>query len=111
MGGGGQSCGPLLLQEYDIEAITNNFNEVMTEVTTDIVGFSGPKPQPWTIDDIVNMCDTRRLLKPQRKNNIGKTEYGKVNKQLKEGMKHADRSGVSRGVFWLLGNPPGHDFV
>ena len=63
---GGTFCS-LLLLEGDVEAITNNFNEVMTEVATDILGFSRAKTQPWATEDILNMCDTRRLLKPQRK--------------------------------------------
>ncbi len=53
--------GPLLLLEGDADVL-NNFNEVMTEVATDILGFSRPKTQPWATDDILNMCDTRRLL-------------------------------------------------
>ena len=52
----GGKFGSLLL-EGDVEAITNNFNEV----ATDIRGFSRPKTQPWTTDDILNMFDTRRL--------------------------------------------------
>ena len=32
----------------------------------------------------LNMCDTRRLLKPQRKTPRGKIEYRKVNKQIRE---------------------------
>ena len=64
--------GPLLLLEGDAEAITNNFNEVMTEVATDILVFSRHKTQPLVIDDILNICDTRRLLKPQRKTPRGK---------------------------------------
>ena len=59
--------GPLLVLEGDVEAITNNFNEVMTEVATAILGFSRPNTQPWATDHILNMCDTRRLLKPNRK--------------------------------------------
>ena len=39
----GGKFGPLLLLEGDAEAITNNYNEVMTEVATDILGFSRPK--------------------------------------------------------------------
>ena len=83
----GGKFGPLLLLEGDVEAITNNFNEVMTEVATDILGFSRPKTQPWVTDDI--LCDTRRLLKPERKTSSGKIEYRKVNKQIKKGMKEA----------------------
>ena len=37
----------------------------------------------------MNMCDTRRLLKPHRKTPRGKIEYRKVNKQIKKGMKEA----------------------
>ena len=74
------------------EAIANNFNEVMTEVATDIIGFSRHKTQPWATDDTLNMCDTRRLLKSQRKTPIGKIEYTKVNKQIKKGMKEAKQT-------------------
>ena len=70
----GGKFGPLLLLEGDVEAITNNFNEVMIEVATDILGFSRPETQPRATDDILNMCDTRRLLKPQRKTSRGKIE-------------------------------------
>ena len=41
----GGKFGPLLLLEGDVEAITNNFNEMMTEVATDILGFRRPKTQ------------------------------------------------------------------
>ena len=68
----GVKFGPLLLLERDVEASTINFNEVMTEVATDIIGFSRAKTQPWTTDDILNMCDTRILLKPQRETPAGK---------------------------------------
>ena len=61
----------------------------MTKVATNILGFSRPKTQSWAIDDILNMCDTRTLLKPQRKTPIGKIQYRKVNKQIKKGMKEA----------------------
>ena len=90
----GGKFGPLLLLECDAEAITNNFNEVMTEVATDILGFSRPKTQPWATDDILNMCDTRRLLKPQRKTPRGKIEYRKVNKQINKGMKEAKQKWI-----------------
>ena len=44
----GGKFGPLLrMLEGGVETITNNFNEVMTEVATDIIGFSRPKTQPW----------------------------------------------------------------
>ena len=85
----GGTFGPLLLLEGDAEAIANNFNEVMTEVATDTLDFSCPKTQAWATDDILNMCDTRRLLKPQRKTPRGKIEYRKVNKHIKKGMKEA----------------------
>ena len=85
--------GPLLLLEGDADVL-NNFNEVMTEVATDILGFSRPKTQPWASDDILNMCDTRRLLKPQRKTPRGKIEYRKVNKQIKKGMKEAKQKWI-----------------
>ena len=66
----------------------------MTEVATDILGFSRPKTQPWATDDILNMCDTRRLLKPQRKTPRWKIEYRKVNKQIKKGMKKAKQKWI-----------------
>ena len=92
----GGKFGPLLLLllEGDVEAITNSFSEVMTEVATDILDFSRPKTQPWATDDILNMCDTRRLLKPQRKTIGGNIEYRKVNKQVKKGMKEAKQKRI-----------------
>ena len=90
----GGKFGPLLLLEGDVEAITNNFNEVMTEVATDILGFRRPKTKPWVTDNILNMCDTRRLLKPERKTSSGKIEYRKVNKQIKKGMKEAKQKWI-----------------
>ena len=61
----GGKFGPLPLLEGDVEAITNNFNEVMTEMATDTLGFGRPKTHPWATDDTLNMCDTYRPLKPQ----------------------------------------------
>ena len=90
----GVKFGPLLLLERGVEAITNNFNEVMTEVATDILGFSRPKTQPWATDDILNMCDTRRLLKPQRETPAGKIEYRQVNKQIKKEVKEAKQKWI-----------------
>ena len=91
---GGKFGPPVILLECDAEAINNNFNEVMTEVATDILGSSRHKTQPWATDDILNMCDTRRLLKPQRKTPIGKIEHRKVNKQIKKGMKEATQKWI-----------------
>ena len=91
----GGKFGLLLLIEGDVEAITNNFNEVMTEVATDILGFSRPTTQPWATDDTLNMCDTRRLQKPHRKTSRGKIEYRKkVNKQIKKGMEEAKQKWI-----------------
>ena len=90
----GGKFGPLPLIEGDVEAITNNFNDVMTEVASDLIGFSRPKTQPWATDDILNLCDTRRLLKPQRKTPTGKIEYRKVNKHIKKGMKEAKQKWI-----------------
>ena len=50
----GGKLGPLLMLQGDAEALTNNFNEVMTEVATDILGFSRPKTQSWATDVILN---------------------------------------------------------
>ena len=67
----------------------------MTEVATDILGISRPKTQPWATDDILNMCDTRRLHKPHRKRPRGEIEYRKVtNKQIKKGMKEAKQKWI-----------------
>ena len=64
------------------------------EVATGILGFSRPKTQPSATDDILNMCDTRRLLKTERKTPRRQVEYRKLNKQIKEGMKEAKQKWV-----------------
>ncbi len=94
----GGKFGPLLLLEGDAETITNNFNEVMTEVATDNLGFSRPKPHTWTTDDILNRFDTRILLKPQNKTPREKVEHRKVNKQIKKRMKRPNRNGSMTSV-------------
>ena len=71
-----------------------NLNEVVTGVATDILGFIRPKTQPWATDDILNMCDTRRLRKPQRKTPRGNIEYRKVNKQIKKEKKEAKQKWI-----------------
>jgi len=56
----------LTLLDNDINDLTNNFNEAVRETAEEVLGRQRNKHQPWTTNDILDLCDTRRALKPTR---------------------------------------------
>ena len=56
------------------------------------MGFSRKKNKPWIADYILELCDTRRKLKPQK--NERRREYNLLNKNIENGMREAKQTWI-----------------
>ena len=85
----GGKFGPLLIYDESSELETNveTFEKATIETATDILGKRITKKKAWVSNDILKLCDKRRELKAKKKNcSVAKSEYSKVNKQVKKEM-------------------------
>ena len=86
----------LLTLEEEAEEMTSKFNTVMTETAGDILGKHRQKKQPWTTDEILEMCDTRRVLKEKKHTTTGEEAYRDINNKIKQGMRDAREDWIQR---------------
>ena len=69
----------------DIESIQDKFNTAITETSEEVLGRERQKKQKWMDNNILDLCDKRRNLKPLRhENDESKEKYRQVNKEIKE---------------------------
>ncbi|KAK3871096.1 hypothetical protein Pcinc_023742 [Petrolisthes cinctipes] len=87
---------PLLQLDEDLEAITNNFNSVMTETANEVLGKSQRKSKPWVTDFILELCDKRRNQKKKKNTPEGRAEYRKTNKDIRREMKYAKQRWITK---------------
>ena len=60
------------------ERLTANFNSVMIETATNILGFQRWKKKPWVTDEILDLCDSRKALKRSINTVDGAAEYKQI---------------------------------
>ena len=48
-------------------AIYKKFEKIITSSASEIIGKYRSKKQPWMTDDILDLCDERRILKSKKK--------------------------------------------
>ena len=77
----------LTLLDNDINDLTINFNEAVRATADEVLGRQRRKHQPWTNNDILDLCDKRRELKPSKFSNS--KEYRRANKLVRESMQKA----------------------
>ena len=81
------------------ERLTANFNSVMVETATNILGFQRRKKKPWVTDEILDLCDSRKALKRSINTVDGAAEYKAVNKSIRRGMIKAKEDWISHQCF------------
>ena len=80
----------ILGEEEDLDQMTNAFSTAITDTATEILGRHRSKKKPWVTNDILDMCDERRSLKPEKnKSQEGAAKYREANKKVKNAMKDA----------------------
>ena len=78
------------------EAMTTNFNSVITEAASKTLGKHRRKTQPWITEDILDMCDSRKELKRNKHTTNGSKAYRVVNKKIRSSMKKAKEDWIER---------------
>ena len=86
----------LSLLDGDIDALTNNFNETVLKTAEEVIGRQRKKHQPWTSNEILDLCDKRRALK-NTKNSSPKEakEYRDTNILVRKKMKEAKEQWIN----------------
>ena len=69
-----------------------NFNTVVTETASEILGKHRQKKKPWITAEILDLCDKRRELRKKRFEPEGSEKYKEVNKNIKRCMKKAKKN-------------------
>ena len=87
-------------ENENIERTITALNRIIHQVATDKLGFSRKKNKPWITDDILELCDERRKLKPQK--NERRREYNLLNKNIKNGMRKRSKYGYTNNVKVLI---------
>ena len=68
----------------DIQNVQENFNAAIIETSEEILGRERVKKQKWMNDDILDLCDKRRAMKPIRnENDANRKEYREINNEIK----------------------------
>ena len=92
---GGRFAALNFLQE-DLNSLTETFSETIQETALEILGKERKKNQPWVTSDILDLCDKRRELKPEKNKNPEKAqEYRTVNKSIRKKMTEAKENWMS----------------
>ena len=80
----------ILDSDMDLQTLTDTFNAAVTDTGNEILGKHRPVKKPWVTAEILDLCDKRRELKKNNKNDAeGTTQYRTVNRQTKKSMKKA----------------------
>ena len=80
----------------DIDSVTDKFNNAIQETASEILGKERKKIKPWVTDEILDLCDKRRDLKPQRHiNEENRKAYNDANKKVRKETKKAEEK-------WLI---------
>ena len=81
--------------DSDTNTIANEFSKIMTTTAEEVLGKHRKKKQPWVTNEILDLCDRRRELKPQKSKSPQKAEeYRKANNRVKQGMKAAKEAWI-----------------
>ena len=68
-------------ENENIKSTITALNRIIHQAVMEKLGFSRTKNKPWIADDILELCDERRKLKPQQ--NERRREYNLLNKNIK----------------------------
>ena len=79
----------------DIDSITESFNSAVEEIASEVLGKPRKKKKPWITDEILDLCDKRRELKPKRfDSDENKTNYSKINRTIRKEMAKAEEQWI-----------------
>ena len=80
----------------DINTLTQNFNQTIQETALEVLGKERRKIQPWTTNEVMDLCDKRRELKPhKRTGQKAAEEYKVINREIRTKMREAKELWVS----------------
>ena len=75
------------MKDCDLTEICSDFEQALTSSASEIIGKYRSKKQPWITDDILDLCDKRRTLKPKRKLNAeSEHKYREINSKIRKMM-------------------------
>ena len=75
------------MKDCDLTEICSDFEQALTSSASEIIGKYRTKKQPWITDDILDLCDKRRTLKPKRKINAeSEHKYREINSKIRKMM-------------------------
>ena len=70
------------LIDIDINELTSVFNEAIRSTATETLGKQRKKKQPWTTNDILDLCDKRRELKKDKYNSQDAAEQYRITNKM-----------------------------
>lgn len=91
-------------QDTEIDIMINTFNTAVIETANDILGKHRPRKKPWITEDILELCDKRRNLKPKKSETEGARQYREINQQIKKGMIKAKKTWIEEQCQDIEGN-------
>ena len=83
------------MKDCDLTEICPDFEQALTSSALEIIGKYRSKKQPWITDDILDLCDKRRTLKPKRKLNAeSEHKYREINSKIQKMMLKANEDWI-----------------
>ena len=81
--------------DIGIQSTNVSYNEIMTSVTYITLRKVRKKKQKWITDELLDLCDDRRMLEPLNKlSNENERKYRSVNTILRKSMKDTKENWV-----------------
>ena len=71
----------------DINRMIEEVNTAIADTAETILGKQKKINKPWITEEILNLCDIRRTLKPKRNTSEGRKQYNETNRQIKTSIK------------------------
>ena len=88
--------------ENNVTKIVSDIEKAIHLTAETIIGKYRRKKQPWITNDIIDLCDKRRVLNALKKNNSDiKDEYKEINISIRKQMKNAKEIGYKNNVMLL----------
>ena len=89
---------PLENEDTELDALINSFNTAVTETANNILGKHRPARKPWVTDNILKLCNKRRVLKQKKNTTEGAKLYREANQQVKKAWEKQRRHGLKNNA-------------
>ena len=85
----------LSVLDSDLNDLTTEFNEAVTETAKEVLGRQRKRHHPWVTNDILDLCDKRRALKKAKYNSPeGAAQYRTANANVRAKMREAKENWI-----------------